>query len=115
MRSQLSRPPYLLSVRRQSFEIENHFHYSPRVTRTLDSLAPGERAIVTGVLDGTPIDRRLEDLGLLAGTEVRALRRAPLGDPIVFELRGYQLCLRRSEARRVAIRDGAQAATAATP
>ena len=45
----------------------------------------------------------LLDLGLLPGTRVRALRHAPLGDPAVFELRGYRLCLRRSEAHRVRV------------
>jgi len=31
------------------------------------------------------------------------IRRAPLGDPTVFELHGYQLCLRRSESARVRV------------
>ena len=35
--------------------------------------------------------------------EVEVLRRAPLGDPTVFELHGYQLCLRRSESQRVRV------------
>lgn len=47
--------------------------------------------------------RRLADLGFLPGTEVRVVRRAPLGDPTVFELRGFQLCLRRSEAALVRV------------
>jgi Fe2+ transport system protein FeoA len=34
---------------------------------------------------------------------VRCRRRAPLGDPRVYELRGTQLCLRRSEAARVLV------------
>jgi ferrous iron transport protein A len=51
----------------------------------------------------TPVGRRLTDLGLLPGTEVRVVRRAPLGDPSVFELRGYRLCLRREDAARVQV------------
>ncbi len=35
---------------------------------------------------------------------MRALHRAPLGDPTLYEVRGTQLCLRRSEARRVQVR-----------
>jgi ferrous iron transport protein A len=31
------------------------------------------------------------------------VRRAPLGDPVVYELRGYHLCLRRSEATRIRV------------
>ena len=42
--------------------------------------------------------RRIGDLGFLPETPVRALRRAPLGDPTVYELRGYRVCLRREDA-----------------
>ncbi len=51
-----------------------------------------------------PIARRLADLGFLPGTPVRVVRRAPLGDPCVFALRGSQICLRRSEAREIRVR-----------
>ena len=71
---------------------------------SLDELAPGATAVVEKIdLDG-PVARRLADLGFLPGTPVTAVRRAPLGDPIEFELRGTRLCLRRSEAARVRIR-----------
>jgi len=50
------------------------------------------------------VSRRLLDLGFVPGTRVRVVRRAPLGDPTLYELRGTQLCLRRSEAARVRVR-----------
>lgn len=43
---------------------------------------------------GREIPRRLQDLGFVPGTEVIVRRRAPLGDPVEVELRGYRLCLR---------------------
>jgi ferrous iron transport protein A len=43
------------------------------------------------------------DLGLLPDTPIRALRRSPLGDPSVYELRGYRLCLRRADAATIQI------------
>ena len=77
----------------------------------LSELAPGRDAIVESVLElgpggteGAPLGKRLMELGLLPSTLVRVLRRAPLGDPIEFELRGYRLCLRQSEAARVRVR-----------
>jgi ferrous iron transport protein A len=70
----------------------------------LSELAPGRRAVIESLDASGPIGRRLLDLGLLPGTPVRALRKAPLGDPTVFELRGYRLCLRRSESGRVRVR-----------
>lgn len=41
---------------------------------------------------------RLMELGIVPGTEVQLVRRAPLGDPMQISLRGYQLSLRRGEA-----------------
>lgn len=49
------------------------------------------------------IVRRLDDLGIRNGVEIEVIRRAPLGDPTVYELHGYQLCLRRSESSRVRV------------
>ena len=48
-----------------------------------------------------PIGRRLLDLGFAPDTPIQVLRRAPLGDPVSYELRGMRLCLRRTEAQRV--------------
>ena len=63
--------------------------------------------MVAGVVSGTAsVGRRLSDLGFLPGTAVRVVRRAPLGDPTVYELRGYQLCLRRAEASRIKVVPG---------
>ncbi len=70
-------------------------------TRTLDSLANGERAVIAGLECDPAITRRLMELGLTPGTEVQAVRRAPLGDPIEITVRGVHLWLRRSEASRI--------------
>jgi ferrous iron transport protein A len=71
---------------------------------TLARLELGEAAEVEAVEAGSAGGLRLLDLGFAPGTRVRALRRAPLGDPTLYELRGTQLCLRRSEAERVRVR-----------
>ena len=47
--------------------------------------------------------RRLLELGLLPGTEVRVIRRAPLGDPIELRLRDYSLSIRREEAALIEV------------
>ena len=41
--------------------------------------------------------KRLEDLGFVPGTRLRVLRRAPFGDPVEVELRGYRICLRAEQ------------------
>jgi ferrous iron transport protein A len=70
---------------------------------TLDDLKPGQRARVTGVVAHGPLLQRLMQLGVLEGTDVELVRRAPTGDPIEFKLLGYALSLRRAEARQVEI------------
>ena len=70
----------------------------------LSDLGPGEPAVVESVTAPGPVGRRLLDLGFLPETPVALRRRAPLGDPSVYEIRGSQLCLRRSEASRIRVR-----------
>jgi ferrous iron transport protein A len=86
-------------------ENENHFQsvYMTRPSVPLSELPVGGRAVVVE-LDAKPeLAARLTALGFLPDTEVRCRRRAPLGDPRVYELRGTQLCLRRSEAKSVRV------------
>ena len=71
---------------------------------SLAALPVGGRGLVAHVRAGDAVGERLLDLGFVPGTPVLVLRRAPLGDPSVYELRGYQLCLRRSEAERIHVR-----------
>ena len=65
----------------------------------LDQLSIGRDGVVVAIDASDSVGRRLADLGLLPKTRIRALRRAPLGDPTVYELRGYRLCLRRLDPR----------------
>jgi ferrous iron transport protein A len=60
--------------------------------------------VIEAVDPSSPVSERLRDLGFLPGTPVRALRRAPLGDPVLYEIRGAHVCLRRSEAEGVRVR-----------
>jgi ferrous iron transport protein A len=75
----------------------------PNGAVSLASLRPGACGLVESVDTSSPVGRRLADLGFLPRTRVRVLRRAPLGDPIEYELRGYRLCMRRAEAARVLV------------
>jgi len=74
----------------------------PSAAFALDRAKPGAELVVAYVeAGGSPASRRLLDLGVLPGTPIRVVRRAPLGDPVVYELRGYRLCLRRTEAAHI--------------
>jgi ferrous iron transport protein A len=49
------------------------------------------------------VRRRLLEMGFCNGATVEVIRRAPLGDPIEFRLRGYHLSLRDEQAKFVQI------------
>jgi len=67
---------------------------------TLASLDRGQRAIVLGYSDAVAPStaRRLFDLGLVPGVEVTMIRRAPLGDPAIFQVGDYEIALRGAQS-----------------
>lgn len=72
-------------------------------TCTLNTLGIGCRGNVVTVGGDPEIRRRLLEMGFCNGATVEVVRRAPLGDPIEFRLRGYYLSLRGEQARHVQI------------
>jgi ferrous iron transport protein A len=70
---------------------------------TLDGVLPGSTATVVAVTGDPAIRRRLLALGLVPGTPVTVVRRAPLGDPLACRLRSYDLTIRRAQAAAVTV------------
>ena len=68
---------------------------------TLDQLRAGQGGQILRVEGDPAVARRLMELGLVPGTRVEVLRRAPLGDPLELSVRGVHLSLRRTEALRI--------------
>jgi ferrous iron transport protein A len=73
--------------------------------KTLDLVEPGTLAVVRAVNGSGPVRKRILDMGLIKGAKVQMVRRAPLGDPIEFKLRGFTLSLRSEEAALVQIEE----------
>ena len=69
----------------------------------LNKLGIGCRGFVVAVGGDSELRRRLLEMGFCNGAQVEMIRRAPLGDPIEFRLRGYHLSLRDEQARHVTI------------
>ncbi|MBI9072051.1 MAG: ferrous iron transport protein A [Melioribacteraceae bacterium] len=67
----------------------------------LSSLRTGDLAEVKNVLAKGEIRRRLLDMGLIKGAILEVIRKAPLGDPIVVKLNGFDLSLRLNEAENI--------------
>lgn len=69
----------------------------------LDALRPGESGIVRSVGGTGALRRRLLDMGITPGTRVSVRKVAPLGDPIELCLRGYELSIRKADARSIEV------------
>jgi len=74
------------------------------VGMTLADVKLGDRVTVTTVTGERTFRRRLMEMGLVPGTEVRVIAVAPLGDPVQIEVRGGQWSVRRREAANVAVK-----------
>jgi ferrous iron transport protein A len=70
---------------------------------TLATSVVGSVSRVHDVHGDDAIALRLLEMGLTPGVAVRVVGRAPLGDPLELELRGYRLSIRRAEAARVVV------------
>ena len=73
--------------------------------KQLRNLKVGDRAVVRGLQGDRVIRRRLMDMGLVPGVEVKVSKVAPLGDPVDIELKGYHLSLRKDEAHVVLVEE----------
>ena len=78
-------------------------NYASAPTCPLHELGIGCRGNVVAVGGDAELRRRLLEMGFCNGACVEVVRRAPLGDPIEFRLRGYFLSLREEQARHVEI------------
>lgn len=72
---------------------------------TLNKLPVGSGARIQSVGGAGALRRRLPDMGLTPGTIVQMHKKAPMGDPVELELRGYSLTLRLEDAANIELAD----------
>lgn len=75
------------------------------VAGSLDEVSVGSTVRVRDISGGDSVAIRLLEMGVTPGVEIRLVGKAPFGDPLELEVRGYRLSIRRQEAARVAIGD----------
>jgi Fe2+ transport system protein FeoA len=73
----------------------------PCTAHCLCCLPVGRIGTVLAVTGDDNLATRLVDLGFWPGAQVTKVLVAPFGDPLLFEVHGYRLALRRDEARRI--------------
>ena len=71
--------------------------------RTLRQVPVGGSAKVVKLYGEGAVRRRIMDMGITKGIEVRVRKVAPLGDPIEVTVRGYELSLRLADAENIEV------------
>lgn len=71
---------------------------------TLRDAKKGATVTVTKINGEGAVKRRIMDMGITKGVEVKIIKVAPLGDPIELLVRGYELSIRKADADMIEIR-----------
>ena len=69
----------------------------------LSSLKDGESVIITKVKGYGAFRKRITEMGFVPGVTVKVIKRAPFYGPVEYELMGYRVSLRKSEAELIEI------------
>ena len=72
---------------------------------TIDDLKIGQTGTIDQVGGEGALRLRFLDMGLIPGTAVKLQKVAPMGDPIQIQVRGYELTIRREDARRITLKE----------
>ena len=72
---------------------------------TLDKLPVGQEAVITRVGGEGALRCRFLDMGLIPKTRVLVRKTAPMGDPLELRLRGYELTLRKDDAKNITVQE----------
>ncbi len=69
----------------------------------LSDLQDNDTAIITKVIGHGAFRKRITEMGFVKGKVVKVIKNAPLQDPVEYEIMGYNVSLRRSEAALIEI------------
>ena len=73
--------------------------------RTLKDVKVGETCKVKKITGEGAVKRRIMDMGLTKGVELKIRKVAPLGDPIELTVKGYELSIRKADAMMVELEE----------
>ena len=71
--------------------------------KTLKDVKVGATVRVTKVHGQGAIRRRIMDMGITKGVEITVRKVAPLGDPVEFTVRRYEISLRKADAEMIEV------------
>ncbi len=71
---------------------------------TVYDLKVGEKGIIDNIYGNEKLAKRLLALGCINETEIEIRKIAPLGDPILVRFRGFDLAIRKSDAKNISLK-----------
>jgi len=72
-------------------------------SKQLVNLVSGDEAIIVKILGHGAFRKRITEMGFVKGQKIKVIKNAPLLDPVEYELMGYNVSLRRSEAELIEV------------
>lgn len=73
------------------------------MVKSLYDMANNKKAVVKDVLINGETKRRLMDIGLSKGANIYLKGKAPLGDPLLVSVRGFDLAIRKNDAKKILV------------
>ena len=70
---------------------------------TIKDLKNGDSAVITEVGGEGALRQHLLDMGMIQGSEITVVKRAPMGDPLELQVHGYELSLRLADAESIRV------------
>lgn len=71
---------------------------------TVYDLKVGQKGTINNIHGNDKLTKRLLALGCIENTEIQLRKVAPLGDPIVIRFRGFDLAIRKSDAKNIILK-----------
>ena len=70
---------------------------------TLNDIKINESVTISAVAGGGALRQHFLDMGVIPGAKISLVRIAPMGDPLEFRLHGYELTLRKDDAKNISV------------
>lgn len=71
---------------------------------TVHDLKIGEKGFIDSINGNVKLAKRLLALGCINNTEIEVRKVAPFGDPIIVRFRGFDLAIRKNDAKNISIK-----------
>jgi len=69
--------------------------------QTLADLKSGDEGIIASLTGDTLSKQRLSAMGIVKGVEVKVGYSSLFGDPRTYTIKGYTICMRKTEAQKI--------------